>query len=384
MGCSSRGELLEEIERFDPATADVAGARRVLGAVAQLEGYLGSVKVAASRTLRERHSNDGGPRSEIVIGGILGKAEAGRVQQRAATLEQVPAIEVALRSGAITPTHVDALVGPVKQNPALADLQIEIAQAAADMSPDRFRQYVRRLAYLCAEDGGVSIFERQRRDTRLRTWVDGEGMYCFHGRFDPERGSQIQAALFADVERQFHAGEDPTLEHDQRLAIALHHRCTRRRAGDRMQVSMPVHVDLATLMHGLHERSHIDIDGGGMLPVATLRRLACDAQVLPIVLDGDGVAVEAGRSRRFATTDQRRMLRAMYETCGVPGCTVPYQACEAHHIHWWERFGPTDLANLIPLCSRHHHDVHEGGWTLSMDAQRNVTWTGPPTRAVLA
>ena len=57
---------------------------------------------------------------------------------------------------------------------------------------------------LRAEDG-VSRLARQRRATRLDTWIDDEGMWCLRGRFDPETGLTLQgrlantvAALFAD------------------------------------------------------------------------------------------------------------------------------------------------------------------------------------------
>ena len=51
----------------------------------------------------------------------------------------------------------------------------------------------------------MSRLERQRRATRLDTWIDDEGMWCLRGRFDPETGLTLQgrlantvAALFAD------------------------------------------------------------------------------------------------------------------------------------------------------------------------------------------
>jgi hypothetical protein len=68
----------------------------------------------------------------------------------------------------------------------------------------------------------------------------------------------------------------------------------------------------------------------------------------------------------------------MYRTCGNPDCTVKFSACKAHHVRWWWRdLGPTDLANLLPLCERHHHLVHEGGWTLTMTLDRVTTWIRP-------
>ncbi len=37
----------------------------------------------------------------------------------------------------------------------------------------------------------------------------------------------------------------------------------------------------------------------------------------------------------------------------------------------------TNLDNLIPLCSVHHHEVHEGGWTLTLRRDRTITLTRP-------
>ena len=76
-------------------------------------------------------------------------------------------------------------------------------------------------------------------------------------------------------------------------------------------------------------------------------------------------------------------------TCAIPGCDTRYDLCKLHHIIWWEHGGRTDLDNLLPLCVRHHHDVHDSGWHLTLDQDRRLTITypdgtsqstGPPTR----
>ena len=46
---------------------------------------------------------------------------------------------------------------------------------------------------------------------------------------------------------------------------------------------------------------------------------------------------------------------------------MKFAHCEPHHIEYWENGGHTDLNNLVPLCSRHHHAAHEGGWKLHLD-----------------
>jgi hypothetical protein len=106
-----------------------------------------------------------------------------------------------------------------------------------------------------------------------------------------------------------------------------------------------------------------------------MRRIACDAHIIPVVLNGEGVPLDVGRSRRLATDDQRRALRAIYRTCGIGDCDVPFDRCEIHHLREWTADqGETNLDSLIPGCSRHHHLVHEGGWRLELDpATRELT-----------
>jgi hypothetical protein len=70
----------------------------------------------------------------------------------------------------------------------------------------------------------------------------------------------------------------------------------------------------------------------------------------------------------------------MYRCCGFGDCDVAFDRCEIHHTIPWELGGPTDLINLIPLCSRHHHVVHEGGWQLDLANDRLLTITQPDGR----
>jgi hypothetical protein len=82
-------------------------------------------------------------------------------------------------------------------------------------------------------------------------------------------------------------------------------------------------------------------------------------------------------------------LRGLYATCAIPGCAVKYDNCRMHHVVWWENGGRTDLVNILPLCERHHHRVHDNGWILELGPSRElivrtpdgrVMTTGPPRR----
>ena len=73
----------------------------------------------------------------------------------------------------------------------------------------------------------------------------------------------------------------------------------------------------------------------------------------------------------------------------MPGCAARYDLCRLHHVVWWEHGGLTDVSNLLPLCSKHHHAVHDQGWHLALRADRELTitfpdgtrqTTGPPRR----
>jgi hypothetical protein len=147
---------------------------------------------------------------------------------------------------------------------------------------------------------------------------------------------------------------------------------------ERRLTEVSVLVDLATLVDGLHANGICETEDGVALPVSTMRRLCCDAKVIPIVLGDDGVPLDLGRTARTVNRSQRRALRAMHRTCANPDCDVPFSHTKIHHVHWWVRDeGPTDIDNLLPLCERCHHLVHEGGWNLTMTPNRVATWTRP-------
>ena len=95
-------------------------------------------------------------------------------------------------------------------------------------------------------------------------------------------------------------------------------------------------------------------------------------------MSGDGIVADMGRSVRTATPGQRARLAAMHATCVGKDCEVPFSRCEIHHVQpWTSQVGPTDEANLAPVCPREHHLLHEGGWTLELTADRVATWRLP-------
>jgi hypothetical protein len=95
-----------------------------------------------------------------------------------------------------------------------------------------------------------------------------------------------------------------------------------------------------------------------------------------VVLDESGAVLRLGRQARTASAAQRRALAARDRGCVIPGCRVPVERTDAHHVRWWSLDGETDIENLALLCGRHHDDVHAGVWTLQMID--GVCWAVPP------
>ncbi len=98
---------------------------------------------------------------------------------------------------------------------------------------------------------------------------------------------------------------------------------------------------------------------GEELTAATVRRVACDADVVPMVLGTDGEILDQGRAKRLVTPGQRRALEHRDKGCTFPGCSIPASWTDAHHVVHWSRGGLSDFDNYALLCGRHHTIVHD-------------------------
>lgn len=109
-----------------------------------------------------------------------------------------------------------------------------------------------------------------------------------------------------------------------------------------------------------------------------VRRIAADADIIPMVLGTGSECLDVGYRYRSFTPAQRLVLAERDGGCAF--CGAPPGHAVAHHIRWWSRGGRTDLDNGILLCSRCHHRIHDDGWEIRIDGagRDGIPWFIPP------
>lgn len=246
---------------------------------------------------------------------------------------------------------------------ALEPIAVGVALASA---PDQVAAALRRFRSCLDPDEGAAAALR-RQDRQGLSWATTyDGMVALHGLLDEETGAAVMTAIGAAARPVPRDPRRPA----QRRAAALGRLCRAALDEGRVPRAALVHphvvltVDTETLQrrpgHAAADLTHV----GPVCP-DTARRLACDADLTVVGLDGRGRVVDLGRSRRFFTAAQKRAIAARDgDACCWPGCDRPADWTDAHHDRHWADGGATDVANGRLPCRPHHTALHEGGWSL--------------------
>ena len=228
---------------------------------------------------------------------------------------------------------------------------------------------------------------------------DDDEMAVYRLRLDPE-GSQVLEAMLGPLSapKPTPASSDtpacPDLRSsDQRRGEALVEICRRAAAAGgaapaTTKAQVFVTIDLADLQTrtrthtataeathtgtGCRARAGTTMSGKLLAP-ETVRRMACDATIIPVVLGTDSEVLDVGRAKRLFTPGMLHALWLRDKGCTIPGCWAPPFWADAHHIVHWADGGPTALTNAALLCGRHHTLAHQRGWTATATTTE-VTW----------
>ena len=264
----------------------------------------------------------------------------------------------------------------------------ELARWARQYHPGEVANLGRSLIHLLDAD---SMEDREqcaheRREFRLTDL--GDGSTRIRGQLDNESAAVIRAALdplAAPQPANAETGPDRRSA-GQRMADALVELARRALDGGDLPTGHAVrpHVSVIVGLRTLFAKAGDtgvapgELESGGPISAATVRRISCDAGVSRVITDAAGVPLDVGRQQRLVTPGQWIALVARDGGCAFPGCSRPASWCVAHHRVHWADGGPTDLANLVLLCDHHHRVVHHHGWDVTMAADGRPEFRPPP------
>jgi hypothetical protein len=101
--------------------------------------------------------------------------------------------------------------------------------------------------------------------------------------------------------------------------------------------------------------------------------MACDAEVIPIVLGAESDPLDVGRQERLFTKGLRTAVVHRDKHCTFPRCERPPTWTRVHHVTHWLDGGTTSLLNAALLCEKHHLIVHRDNLTATVTTT-GVTW----------
>jgi len=320
----------------------------------------------------------------------------------ARVLREMPVVEAAFRAGRLGRAKVDLLAEV--RTPELAEIVAEqeayLVAEVADLRVTDAGRFLRAWQQTARQYVGSVDPDEPLDETAPRIAVNlaqtFDGRFVLDGEMDAEHGTIIRTAIDAEVDEMHRVGvygPDDGLGPAERRGQALVQIVARKgRTGmkhGRPRPSIEVIVDERTMLDRPIEdaadlkRRVCELADGSPIHRRTMQRLLCGADVHRLVVGADGEVLDAGKDIRLANRAQRRALRYRHARhCAFLGCDAPIDWCETHHIDEWDPDpttdrGGTDMANLVPLCRYHHHKVHEGGFTLTLEPDGRVEVSRP-------
>ena len=401
------GEALAEIERvldrIDPDRSNLDGAtrlawvgvaRRVRGRVEAVAGLLTAEADKAQASLRAA-----GTPMESWLGTqeVLSRREAAGALHQARVLGDHRLVGEAAAAGRVGTGQARAIgrvldsLAPRLSREQQAQAEQVLVDLAGHLDADQLSRSPARVLEQVAPAEADELLEHKlqreaeaaHRQRSLRFFHDGASVR-FDGSLPRVEGERWLSLLDAHGEAQRRTAieaRDPLAEPatpQQRRADALI--AMIRAAGGAATVPgaarLLVKVDFERLRAGAAGAGVIGDDQ--LLSAGELRRLCCDAELIPVVLGSASEVLDVGRAERLVTPAIRAALIARDGGCAFPGCDAPPARCEAHHVVPWYLGGPTALPNLVLLCHRHHPIVEPARFAIRDQWQVRVAKDGLP------
>ena len=215
-------------------------------------------------------------------------------------------------------------------------------------------------------------------DRSLTMGRDGEGVLVGRFALDGAAGTESEKAI---RNASTFEGDDDLRSHAERNADALfdiaafYNKNHDSDGTPRHRPHVSISVDEAAMRAG-RRGGGVDDDTQSPVETACVDAYLCDCTLHTILRDTHGAPAGFGRSRYSVSRKLFRQVAARDGGCRVPGCDRKVRHCDAHHIRYWRHGGTTDYENLVLLCSRHHHLVHQMNLQLKLlpSGDLHVVW----------
>jgi hypothetical protein len=248
--------------------------------------------------------------------------------------------------------------------------EAELARHARSFNPTSLHKIGLRVLAHLDPDGSEPRDEREPDPAagELRLWDRRDGRLGLEGYLEPEHGAAFRSLIEQlAAPRAATAGIPDERTTPQCNADALLEVCGLARAAQDCPRTagepphLTVTIDWDALRTGL---GFATLDYGTRISAAEVRRCACDAKIIPVVMGGRSEPLDVGRAMRTVPLSIRRALVARDHGCVFPGCDRPPGICQAHHRRHWVDGGETSVENCVLLCESHHRHVHHTGWEI--------------------
>jgi hypothetical protein len=349
--------MLETVAELDSrnlaATSGFGSTKRLLAGMLQLSATEAGMRVTYATQLTAHRT---------LSGEVLPPALAHTAAALAAGEIGVGQVRVIVE----TMSAIPATVSVEQREAAEADL----ARYAHSFNPASLHKIGRHILAHLDPDGPQPREEPEPAvaagELRLRERRDGR--LGLEGFLESEHGAAFRSLIeqFAAPRPAAEGIPDPRTS-VQRNADALVEVCGLARAAQDCPTTggepphLTVTLDWEALRTGLGTAT---LDYGTHLSASQVRRWACDAKIIPVVLGGESEPLDVGRVMRTVPLSVRRALAVRDRGCAFPGCDRPPGLCQAHHCRNWVDGGETSVENCVLLCETHHRQVHHTGWEI--------------------
>ena len=318
----------------------------------------------------------------------IGRSEARRLVKTARIISDAPQLGDALVEGNTTTAHINALASVMsdRRRSVLPDHDQVLAEHAESLSVRDFTVLARRWAAIADDYLAGDTHDEQQPRNRLHASATMGGRVVGNFDLEPVAGAELLNTLDHLAPPDPKGAPDGVRTLSQRRGDALSDLAHWYHQGAEPGGNPPslgVVVDVATLNDDTPElaKSRCDLEGVGPVTQATLERISCGATIQRVVMAGDSIMLDMGRNTRLATPTQARAVRIRDTGCVFASCDRPPPWCDIHHVNGWTRHnGPTNIENLVCLCTCHHTLIHNSKWTIRANPDGTFTTTHP-TRA---